>query len=153
MSTGVAFALALAIVAPAWVILILDPGGRAARAVVHNALIFLLLAAFHAVVTVIAAVDPADLSSWDRIQALYRDDVMVLNTWLHFIAVDLFVGAWMARDGTRLGVHGVVVRLCLVVTFSIAPLGIAIYLIVRARTTGTAAISESSPSRVAPGTR
>ena len=142
MSPGVPFAIAVLSVLPAWIVLTVAPRRPAARRSVHSTWIFLGFAAAYSVAVVWVRVDPTDLLTWDGVRDLYRDDVMILASWLHFIVLDLFAGAWLARDSTRLGIALWKVRVCLVLTFSVAPLGLALYLVIRARHTRSAVIDE-----------
>ena len=153
MNAGVVFVVAVLAVVPAWVLLIAAPTSRAANAVVHRSWIFLAVAVVYVVAVAIVGADPSDLASWDGVRRLYEDEVMVLVSWLHFVAVDLFVGAWQARDAARLRLPRVATGFCVLMTFSMAPVGLAAYLLLRWRHTGGASISEdvSDAADIAPG--
>jgi sorbitol-specific phosphotransferase system component IIC len=49
----------------------------------------------------------------------------------HYLAFDLFTGAWEARDAVRLGISRWAVLPCLVLTFLFGPMGLALYLLVK----------------------
>ena len=51
--------------------------------------------------------------------------------WLHYLAFDLFVGAFIARDGLERGVPALLILLCLPLTLLFGPLGLLLYLILR----------------------
>jgi hypothetical protein len=51
---------------------------------------------------------------------------------VHYLAFDLFVGSWEVRDAQRLGLpHGMVIP-CLVLTFLFGPIGLGLFLLLRA---------------------
>jgi hypothetical protein len=68
---------------------------------------------------------------------LFTQPGIALAGWIHYLAFDLFVGAWEVRDASRHGVPHRVVVPCLVLTFLLGPSGLLAYLAlrgVRART-------------------
>jgi Domain of unknown function (DUF4281) len=52
--------------------------------------------------------------------------------WAHFIAWDLFIGRWMYRQSRELDVHPLVMAPILLVTILASPLGMLLFLPVRA---------------------
>ena len=54
--------------------------------------------------------------------------------WIHYLAFDLFIGAWEVRDARRLGVPHMVVVPCLFFTLMAGPVGLALYFAMRAGT-------------------
>jgi hypothetical protein len=50
---------------------------------------------------------------------------------VHYLAFDLFIGAWQVRDAQRLEVPHLLVVPCLALTFVVGPLGLLAYFIVR----------------------
>jgi hypothetical protein len=65
------------------------------------------------------------------VRALFSNDSALTAGWLHYLAFDLFVGTWIVRQGTRAGLHPLLLLLCLPVTFMLGPLGFLLYLIMR----------------------
>ena len=61
---------------------------------------------------------------------------LLLAGWIHYLAFDLFLGAWEVRDAQRHGVPHLFVLPCLALTFMLGPSGLAAYLVVRARKAG-----------------
>jgi hypothetical protein len=66
------------------------------------------------------------------VRTLFANDSALTAGWLHYLAFDLFVGTWIVRQGTREGLHPLLLLLCLPVTFMLGPLGFLLYLIMRA---------------------
>jgi hypothetical protein len=65
------------------------------------------------------------------VRALFANDSALTAGWLHYLAFDLFVGTWIARQGTLERLHPLLLLLCLPVTFMLGPVGFLLYLIIR----------------------
>jgi hypothetical protein len=57
---------------------------------------------------------------------------LLLAGWVHYMAFDLFIGAWETRDARRAGVPHLMVVPCLILTFMLGPIGLLVYLALRA---------------------
>jgi hypothetical protein len=71
-------------------------------------------------------------SSIEGVRSLFANDSSLTAGWLHYLAFDLFVGTWIARDSVERGVHGLVVIPCLGLTLMFGPAGLLLYLALRA---------------------
>ena len=69
--------------------------------------------------------------SIEEVRALFADDSALAAGWLHYLAFDLFVGAWITRDGVGRGLHPLLVLPCLPLTFLFGPAGLLLYFLVR----------------------
>jgi hypothetical protein len=69
--------------------------------------------------------------SLDAIRTLFANDHVLAAGWLHYLAFDLFVGAWIAQDADRLRCPRSIQAGLLVMTFMFGPLGLALYLVAR----------------------
>jgi ABA4-like protein len=67
----------------------------------------------------------------DFIGELYTNKCALNASWLHFLALDLFAGGWMVRDGLALGMPIWLVFLCLPLTLMLGPLGVLVYILLR----------------------
>lgn len=70
--------------------------------------------------------------SLDEVMRLLAQPEIALAGWLHFLAFDLFVGAWIVRTARRSGVPHLLVLPCLVPAFLFGPLGFLAFLAVKA---------------------
>ena len=59
----------------------------------------------------------AGFGSLAAVRALFTSPEALLAGWVHYLAFDLFTGAWEARDAVRLGISRWFVAPCLVLTF------------------------------------
>ena len=51
--------------------------------------------------------------------------------WIHYLAFDLFVGAWEVRDAQARGIHHLLVIPCLFLTLMAGPGGLLLYWAIR----------------------
>jgi hypothetical protein len=66
-----------------------------------------------------------------QVAVLFSSPYALLAGWIHYLAFDLFTGAWEARDAARLAISRWVVAPCLLLTFLLGPLGLAVYLVLK----------------------
>jgi len=69
--------------------------------------------------------------SIEEVRLLFANDSALAAGWLHYLAFDLFVGAWIARDGATRGVPALLVLPCLPLTFLFGPAGLLLYFALR----------------------
>ncbi|WAJ29806.1 ABA4-like family protein [Antarcticirhabdus aurantiaca] len=70
--------------------------------------------------------------SLEEVAQLFSSRPVLLAGWLHYLAFDLLVGAWEAREGRRRGVPFLLVVPCFAATFLVGPAGFLLFLVVRA---------------------
>lgn len=73
-----------------------------------------------------------DFTSLAGVTALFARPEGVLVGWVHYLAFDLWVGAWAVEDAHRRGLKHAFVLPCLVFVFLAGPLGLLLYLAARA---------------------
>ena len=57
---------------------------------------------------------------------------LLLAGWLHYLAFDLFVGAWIVRTARSEGMPFLLVLPCLPLTFLFGPAGFLLFVVLRA---------------------
>lgn len=82
-----------------------------------------------------AGLPPHDLAdlSLAGIKSLFRSDGAIVLGWTHYLAFDLFVGLWIARDADAKGFSRLAQAPVLLATFLTGPLGLVIWLAIRER--------------------
>ena len=71
------------------------------------------------------------------VATLFQKQELLLAGWIHYLAFDLFIGAWETRDAQRNGIPHLVVIPCLIMTFMLGPIGLLFYFAIRtAKTRG-----------------
>jgi hypothetical protein len=92
-----------------------------------------LLAGLYAVLLALHAPGAeGGFSSLADVAALFRTEGVLLAGWVHYLAFDLFIGAWICRRGAAEGMNPWLVRLCLPPTFLAGPVGLLLFLGLRA---------------------
>ncbi|QJB69527.1 ABA4-like family protein [Parasphingorhabdus halotolerans] len=73
----------------------------------------------------------ADFTTLAGVQALLASDGGATIGWVHYLAFDLFVGIWIARNADRYGFNRIVQIPILFFTLMLGPLGLTLYLLLR----------------------
>jgi len=84
---------------------------------------------------------PPDLTNYSvsGIRALFMSDGGIVLGWTHYLAFDLFVGQWIARDADNKGFHRLFQLPFLFLTLMAGPIGLLAWLMVRERRARTLA--------------
>ena len=78
-----------------------------------------------------SAFEQGGFGSIDEIRALFANDSVLVAGWFHYLAFDLFVGSWIAREGIECRVPALLLVPCLGLTFLFGPTGLLLFLILR----------------------
>lgn len=73
----------------------------------------------------------ADFSSIEGVRSIFASDAGVTIGWTHYLAFDLFVGLWIARDGDAKSVSRFIQAPVLLMTFLAGPAGLFVWLMIR----------------------
>lgn len=143
MSPNQIFSIANVVAFCCWLLLILLPGRSwVTRGVAGVA----VPAAFAVLYTVIIAVhffgSAGGFSSLQDVALLFSNPWLLLAGWIHYLAFDLLVGTWEARDARERGIAHLFVVPCLILTFLFGPAGWLLYLAIRSRAPAMARHSE-----------
>ncbi|MEL6738585.1 MAG: ABA4-like family protein [Pseudomonadota bacterium] len=121
----------------AWAALILAPRWPA----LLSAILYLGvggLCALYAVllISVLSGIIPAgdggaDFTTIAGIRSIFASDIGVVIGWTHYLAFDLFVGLWIARDADAKFFARWIQAPILLATFMAGPLGLIIWLLIR----------------------
>ena len=66
---------------------------------------------------------PGGFDTLANVMALFTEPAIALAGWVHYLAFDLFVGAWITRTARAQGIPHWLVLPCLVPTFLFGPAG------------------------------
>jgi hypothetical protein len=127
------FSAAGALAASGWLALALAPARAswAAPARRYAGRILPLLFALLYVALIVRHWGPGGFGSLAQVRALFDEPGLLLAGWLHYLAFDLFVGAWIAERGAALALpHGLLLPLYLL-TFLFGPAGLLAFALLR----------------------
>jgi hypothetical protein len=127
----------------AWIALVLFPARQMVASVLCAVVVPGLLALAYACVIgwklATNGPPPGDVMTLAGLREVFRDDWVFAAAWTHYLAFDMVVGAWIARDSVRLGMPWLLRTAALVLTFLAGPVGFLIHILGRAvlRRTGS----------------
>ncbi|MDA0820235.1 MAG: ABA4-like family protein [Proteobacteria bacterium] len=73
----------------------------------------------------------ANFSSIEGVRAVFASDGGITVGWIHYLAFDLFVGIWIARDGDAKDFSRFLQAPILFFTFTAGPFGLFLWLVIR----------------------
>lgn len=126
-----------------WLILIIAGGSRVRRAAtlasgvilpLMLSLVYCLLLAIH------WGESTGGFGTLGAVAALFSNHWLLLAGWIHYLAFDLFIGAWQVRDAQAHEISHWFTVPCLLLTFLFGPAGLLLYFAVRGARTRTIAI-------------
>jgi hypothetical protein len=119
----------------AWIALVLFPGKKMVSSVLCAVVVPGLLAlAYASVIGWKLATNgppPGDVMTLAGLREIFRDDWVFAAAWTHYLAFDMVVGAWIARDSVSLGMPWLLRTVALVLTFLAGPVGFLIHIVGR----------------------
>lgn len=126
------FSIAGLVAMAGWVALLLSPliptwSDRIAGLIVPA----ILAAGYVAILIFSPAQEGGGFGSFAEVATLFTHPGAVMAGWIHFLAFDLLIGAWICRTGRRENIKFWLVLLCLPFTFMLGPAGFLLFSIVR----------------------
>lgn len=132
MSPDQIFQLANPLALLGWLLLLASPLAPRLSQIVSAAIVPLLLSlAYAGLVLAFWSGAPGGFGSLPEVQALFTHPQIALAGWLHYLAFDLFVGAWEVRTARAEGIPHWLVIPCLILTFLFGPAGLLAFAILR----------------------
>jgi len=130
-----AFGFANAFGLLAWAALLLSLFVPRIRALVWPATQFAVPLAWAALYVILLAQGlpqaEGGFDSIEGVRGLFANDSALTAGWLHYLAFDLFVGTWIARDSVERRVYALLVAPCLALTLMFGPAGLLAYFLLR----------------------
>ena len=115
-----------------WLALLASPlAPRIAQAIASVAVPLLLSLAYAGLVLAFWWNAPGGFGSLPEVQALFTHPQIALAGWLHYLAFDLFLGAWAVRTARDEGIPHWAVIPCLGLTFLFGPAGLLAFAALR----------------------
>ena len=121
-------------VLPFWFLLIILPNSKVTQFFVNSILIPLILGAIYVYVLYQAFLldDPVfDILklylNLDNLYTVFATESFLLVFWIHFLALNLFLGSWVSRDGVKYNMSRNLVSIPLIIIYFTGPLGLVLY--------------------------
>ena len=123
---------------PFWVMLIIIPNSKVTQFFVNSIILPLILSAAYVYVIyqTILLDDPIfDIFrlylSLDDLYTVFATESFLLIFWLHFLALNLFLGSWISRDGIKYNIGRALIFVPLILVYFTGPLGFVLYWVIR----------------------
>ena len=116
-----------------WILLLALPRQRLAMTIAGTGIPLMLAAIYLAMFALHARGAEGGFSSLAAVALLFRNPWLLLAGWVHYLAFDLFIGAWETRDAMARRVPRLLLAPCLLLTFMLGPIGLLCYHLIRAR--------------------
>ena len=134
MTAETIFSVANMVALLCWILLAVLPSRRWVTHVATGTVAPALFAS--AYIAIVIAVFPraeGSFSTLAGVSALFANPWLLLAGWLHYLAFDLLIGTWEARDSVECGVPRWLLVPCLFLTFMFGPMGWIVYMGARTR--------------------
>ena len=119
---------------PFWLMLIFIPNSKITRIFVNSIILPLVLATTYVYVVYQAILlDESMLDifklylSLDNLYTVFATENFLLIFWIHFLALNLFLGSWVSRDGAKYNMSRSLVSVPLIIIYFTGPLGLVVY--------------------------
>jgi hypothetical protein len=132
MSLDLIFSTANILALVGWIALAILPGRAWVTEGVAGGLVPLLLSvAYAGLIAAFWSGAEGGFSSLDAVGLLFQTPGLLLAGWLHYLAFDLFVGAWEVRTARTEGIPHLLVLPALALTFLFGPAGFLLFMTIR----------------------
>ena len=124
-------------VIPFWLLLIILPNHGVTNFFVQSIVASFLLAGAYGFIAYNIFLEGNTLDSFelysglDGLYSMFANEAFLLVFWIHFLAISLFLGAWISRDSQRYMVPRFFVIISLILTYFTGPVGLLTYWFIR----------------------
>ena len=125
-------------VMPFWIMLIIIPNSRVTQIFINSIILPLILSTTYVYIFYQAILldepffDIFKLYlNLDNLYTVFATENFLLLFWLHFVALNLFLGSWVSRDGVKYNMNRSLVFIPLILIYFTGPPGLVLYLLIR----------------------
>ena len=121
-------------VLPFWIMLIIIPGSKVTQFFINSIIIPLILSTAYIYIVYQTALLNEPLYdiiglylSLDNLYTVLANENFLLIFWLHFVALNLFLGSWVSRDGIKYNMSRSLIFIPLILIYFTGPPGLVLY--------------------------
>ena len=125
-------------VLPFWLMLIIIPNSKFTQIFVNSIVLPLILSAAYVYLiyqTILLDESLLDVFklylSLDDLYTAFATETFLLIFWIHFVALNLFLGCWVSRDAIKYNMSRGLVFIPLILIYFTGPLGLVLYWLFR----------------------
>jgi hypothetical protein len=123
---------------PFWLMLAIVPNSKLTQILLNSVILPLILstAYIYVIYQTILLEEPLInifklYLSLDNLYTLFSVESFLLVFWLHFLALNLFLGSWISRDGVKYSLPRSLVFIPLILVYFAGPVGLVLYWLIR----------------------
>jgi len=139
---GLIFKVASRLTLVGWILLAVFPGWEYSLPIVMGVVVLLLCALYSYLILLGKHLDDPELKikgnfwSLKGVINLFKSPRAVLAGWVHYLAFDLAIGAFIVVDAAKYDIHQLLLLPFLLLTLMLGPAGLLAYFIMRSIVTG-----------------
>ena len=125
-------------VLPMWIALIFFPSSKLNQIFITSIILPLVFASIYSyIVYQLINLDEYIFASFNlylglnELKDLFSNEYFLLLFWIHFVAINLFLGSWVSRDGAKFGIPKFFTGICLLFIYFVGPFGLVVYWFLR----------------------
>ena len=114
-----------------WALLVFAPRWRWSQRIASVVIPLTLAIVYLVLIVLYFAKSSGGFGTLAQVTQLFQNPWLLLAGWIHYLAFDLFLGAWQARRAQRFGIPHLLVVPCLLLTFLFGPIGFLVFWAIR----------------------
>ena len=125
-------------VLPFWLMLIFIPNSKFTQFFVNSIILPLILSTAYVYVIYQSILFEEPIFDFfrlylnlDSLYTIFATESFLLVFWLHFLALNLFLGSWVSRDALKYNISRSLLFIPLILIYFTGPLGLVLYWIIR----------------------
>ena len=125
-------------VLPAWLMLAIFPNSKLTQFFINSIILPLILSSAYVYVIYQAYILNESLfdifklyTGIENLYLLFDNEHFLLSFWIHFLAINLFIGSWVSRDASKYYISRKLVFFPLLIIYFNGPLGLVLYWVFR----------------------
>lgn len=133
MNAETIFSVSNLLVLPQWMLLMAAPQWKWTHKLSRSFLIPLMLAVTYIflLITHFSEDKNGGFVSLAEVKHFFSNEYMLLGGWIHYLAFDLIVGSWIAKNGQECGIKHWLLVPCLFFTYMLGPAGFVLYQLIK----------------------
>ena len=125
-------------VIPFWLLLIIIPNSKITQIFVNSIILPIILSTAYIYVLYQSILLGESFSgilkiylSIDNLYTIFATESFLLFFWIHFLALNLFLGSWVSRDSVKYNIPRKIIFIPLILIYLTGPVGLVLYWLFR----------------------
>ena len=125
-------------VIPFWLLLIIIPNSKVTQIFVNSIILPIILSTAYIHVLYQSILLGESFSgilkiylSIDNLYTIFATESFLLFFWIHFLALNLFLGSWVSRDSVKYNIPRKIIFIPLILIYLTGPVGLVLYWLFR----------------------